>query len=151
MTFFELEKDSTHIEVIANWFYKEWAHLNPNRTLNDVKSLVIDTINDSENKIFVLEESGNPIATVLLRNEEVETAEKLGPWLSSLFVNEHYRHQGNGSRTIRFFEDYCTSKDIKQVYLFTEELENWYQSMGWVIEREAEFKGHRGTIMSKRL
>lgn len=151
MTFFELEKNSIHIEIIASWFYKEWAHLNPSRILSDVKSLIIDTINDSQNKIFVLEESGTPLATVLLRSEEVETAERLGPWLSSLFVNEPYRHQGFGSRTITFFEEYCASKNIKQIYLFTEELDNWYQSMGWVIEQEAEFKGHSGTIMSKKL
>lgn len=151
MKFYNLKEKKEHIPKVAKWFHNEWAHLNPSRTYDDVIKLIMETLEGSENKIFILVDHGKPISSISLRVKEVDTEPMHSPWLSSLVVDKKHRKKGYGASTISFFEEYCKSENIHEIFLFTEDLSSWYKKLGWSPLQEASFKDHDGLVMGRTL
>lgn len=142
--------DTRHlIPEVASWFHEEWAHLNPGRTLQDVIELIHNTFEKEGDEIYVCVLGDEPISTITLRKNELSIIKDDSFWLSSLVVKKNMRKKGSGEKTIQLFLAQPEVQKKETLYLFTEDLEHWYNKLGWNKITEATFKGHSGVVMSK--
>jgi N-acetylglutamate synthase-like GNAT family acetyltransferase len=147
MKFFNLKDKPEYIPIVAKWFHEEWSHLNPSRSLEDVIDLIHKIFQSEADEIFICTSKQEVVSSITLRAYELEHESEYSPWLSSLVVDKTKRRNGIGKKTINFFIEYCQSHDISKVYLFTENLNEWYAKLGWNTIKETSFKSHTGEIM----
>jgi len=102
MKFVNLKDKPEYIRTVAEWFYKEWSHLNPTRSLDDVVQLIRGTLTKDTEQIFICLSKNTLVSSVSFRAYELQHKEKYTPWLSSLVVDKTKRRRGIGAKTINF-------------------------------------------------
>lgn len=78
--------------------------------------------------------NGKPMAMAGLKDVEHPDRTDLGPWLSSIYTQEHYRGQGVASRLIQFVTTIAQAKfGAKQLYLYSNNpaSNSLYKKLGW--------------------
>lgn len=149
MQFAYLKDHQEFIPIIATWFYKEWQHLNPTRTLDDVITMIYSQLNKNKPPtIFIgLDDNNHLLGTIILRVSEMENFEQLSPWLSSLYVPVEKRHQGVGCFLVNELTKKAKSLGYPFLYLFTEDHEAWYEKMNWVTFEKVIHRGYSAAVM----
>jgi hypothetical protein len=76
------------IPILAQWFYKEWAYLHPERTLADVERLIRERANIDRIPVALVAFEGQELlGTVCLKVHDMDTRLDLTPWLAGLYVS----------------------------------------------------------------
>ncbi len=153
MNFDYLVNCQEHIPVIAEWFYRQWAHTNPGRTKDQVVEMIDKHLNlDGLPLSFVGLEKGALVGTVLLREFELKGYEQYSPWLSSIYVAPDYRNQGYGQQLVSHCILAAKNKKFDEIFLYAEkDLEQWYAKMGWTTIDRTIHVGVPISIMSQQL
>ena len=140
------------IPLLAQWFYNEWAYLNPGRTLADVEQLIGERTNiDKIPMALVAFDNHEPLGTVCLKVHDMDTRLDLSPWLAGLYVAAPRRHQGIGATLVAAIENKAIELGLDKLYLHTPESETFYSKLGWQVKDRPQYHGYPVSLMQKRL
>lgn len=140
------------IPTLAQWFYKEWAYLHPDRTLEDVERLIGERTNTTKIPVaLVAFEGGELLGTVCLKVHDMDTRLDLTPWLAGLYVAAPRRRQGIGTKLVSAIEKKAHELGVQKLYLYTPESESFYSKLGWQVKERTEYHGYPVTIMEKNI
>lgn len=67
--------------------------------------------------------------------------EDLSPWVAAVYVRPAYRRQGVGTKLMRHLESIARDVGVCRLYLFTPDMTPFYETLGWTVLEEAEFRG----------
>jgi GNAT superfamily N-acetyltransferase len=139
------------IPILAQWFYQEWAHLYPDRTLEDVRRVIGERTNKNRIPIALVAFEGEELlGTVCLKIHDMDTRLDLTPWLAGLYVSAPRRRQGIGAALVSAIEKKARELGVQQLYLYTPESESFYSRLGWRVREKVIYHGYQVTIMEKR-
>src|SRR5512146_707600 len=103
------------IPLLAQWFYKEWAYLNPGKTLADVEQLIGErTSTDRIPIALVAFDNQELLGTVCLKVHDMDTRLDLSPWLAGLYVAAPRRQQGIGTALVAAIENKAIELGIEK-------------------------------------
>ena len=140
------------IPTLAEWFYREWSYLQPNRTLSDVESSIRERVNKDVLPVALLAFEGSIlVGTICLRTHDMDTRLDLSPWLAGLYVAESWRGRGIGTEMVNAIEQTASTLGIRKLYLYTLRAEPFYSRMVWQVKETTEYHGAKVTIMEKIL
>jgi N-acetylglutamate synthase-like GNAT family acetyltransferase len=140
------------IPILAQWFYKEWAYLHPERTLADVERLIRERANIDRIPVALVAFEGQELlGTVCLKVHDMDTRLDLTPWLAGLYVSAPRRRQGIGSTLVSAIEKKAYELGIERLYLYTPESEAFYSKLGWQLKERTKYHGYSVTLMQKQI
>ena len=116
------------IPVIAKWHWDEWGHADPTGSLESWTSgLQGRTAVDAIPTTYVaLSDRGEPIGSVVLVEQDMDTHPELSPWLAGLYVLPAYRGRGLGTALARHATDRCIAMGFEKLYLYTSRARSLY-------------------------
>ena len=142
-----------HIPDISAAFHRQWSHLVPGKSLEDVENSVrLRTNTDKLPMAFVaVDGEGEWIGTVSLKMHDLDTRNDLSPWLASLFVKEEHRRRGVGKSLMERACERAKSLGISDLYLYTDLKEGFYRTLGWALAERQNFHGQEIATMTLSL
>ena len=129
-----LANQKQYLPQIVDWFYDEWAYLNPGRTSLQLKEKLLLRMNVSLSPCIVIAtNTKNLIGTVTICHDELPERAELFPWLSSLYVNPAFRGRGFGESLVSACIDKAKAFGYESMYMYTDKprLAEWYSRQGW--------------------
>jgi GNAT superfamily N-acetyltransferase len=140
------------IPMLAEWFYREWSYLYPNKTVDDVRNAIGERVNrDTIPVALVAFEEKTLVGTVCLKTHDMDTRLELSPWLAGLYVGEPWRGKGLGTALVKAIEEKAEVLGVQKLYLYTPSAESFYLRMAWRIKEGVEYHGARVMIMEKEM
>lgn len=140
------------IPILAQWFYKEWAYLHPDRTLADVERLIGERANMDRIPVALVAFEGQELlGTVCLKVHDMDTRLDLTPWLAGLYVSVPRRRQGIGATLVSAIEKKAHELGVEKLYLYTPESETFYSKLGWQLKERTKYHGYPVTLMQKEI
>ena len=141
------------IPELARIFRAEWSHLVPAWSEEDFLATVRQRarVSGLPFSLVLKDEVGDLAGVVSLKESDLDARPELGPWLASLYVKPALRRQGHALSLIGAMEAEARLRGYRQLYLFTEDLVDFYGRRGYRILDLGERAGHSVTIMVKEL
>ncbi len=140
------------IPTLAHWFYEEWSHLYPGRTLQNFADSMAERVNTDRIPLALVAFEGQElIGTICLKVHDMDTRTDLSPWLAGLFVKKEWRSQGVGTRLVRAVEAKAIELGLQRLYLWTPGSERFYAALGWSTTQRTVYQGCEVVIMEKSL
>jgi predicted N-acetyltransferase YhbS len=147
-----LAEHKEFIPVLAKWHQEQWSYLNPSRSLADrTKELEQSASKNQVPLTFVAISGGVLLGSASLVEHDMDTRMDLSPWLASVYVAAPHREQGVGSALVKSAVDEAQNLNIKTLYLFTPDQQQFYARFGWTTLEYTEYRGEKETIMSIQL
>lgn len=147
----DLKENPTYLPLLAKWHYEQWSYLYPDETLGDRIEKMGDYLNnDFIPSTFVAIDDGL-LGSAAIIECDMETRKELTPWLASVYVSADHRNKGVGSRLVRHVMQQAKHYNIETLYLFTPDQEHFYSRLGWQIQENTVYSGHKVTIMRVQL
>jgi len=144
----ELHADDD-IDLMARWLFKLWGDYDPDETLESCRSSLVDGLDPALKtpKTFVYLQGGKLAAWASIIDVDISDRPDLGPWLANLTVLPEFRGQGIARHLTRHVMTYA--KDVtKTLYLYTDNLQATYQSMGWKTQHDITIGDKPVTLMT---
>jgi len=140
------------VALLSKWFHDEWGSSNPSLTLESIERQVKERLNrDKFPLCLVAFAKSKPIATATLKIREVDIYPQFEHWLGNVYVLPEYRNQGVGSQVVEFTVDRAKLLRVKNLYLYTQDREHFYQRLGWITLEQVEYHAHRVVVMRRIL
>lgn len=76
---------------------------------------------------------------------------QFGYWLGNVYVKPECRNQGVGSQIVEATVDKAKLLEVKNLYLYTEDREHFYQRLGWITLERVEYHTHMVHVMRRTL
>ena len=141
------------IETLAPVASEHWKTINPAETVKgriekyqkhlNRDSLPLAWVAFSEQWVFGI---------AALRRFDLPDRMDLSPWLGGVFVVPDFRRRGIGEALCKEVELYAKSlENTQKLFLFTLDLQRWYEKMGWKFYDDCIWQGNKGVIMQKDL
>jgi len=89
--------------------------------------------------------------TTLVDDDELPGVTEPGPWIAAVWVDPSSRTVGVGGSLVRHATLRADSLGVRDLYLYTEDQQPWYERKGWHRVRDASLNDLAVTVMSKRL
>lgn len=152
MNIVNLCQSPQHLETLANWHHQEWQAINPGRSLQDRIDDYQEYLNDSfVPSTFVAVENNRVLGSASIIECDMDSHPEFSPWMASVFVAPEHRKKGIGSCLIERLSTEAKLAGYKQLYLFTEDQQDWYQRLGWDMRFKEAYRGHKTFVMQKNL
>lgn len=136
------------LPTLAEWHHREWAYLNPGRSLEqriaDMQEHLHETLVPST---WVAVVDSTPAGSASLLHADMDTHPELTPWLASVYVAPDFRRRGIASQLVQQVMTQAQQHGIATLYLFTPDQALLYASLGWRIINEEEYFGGQVTLM----
>lgn len=131
-------------DTVIKWLNREFGD---EKSFHFYKGIIEHSLEENRIPItFVAFDSGELLGTVGIWRGDLLSRQDLFPWLSALVVNPQYRNKGIGQMLQKFALQYCQSKGIKEIFLYTD-LVGYYEKSGWVLfDSGYEYSGQKITI-----
>ncbi len=121
-----------HIPTVAQWHQSEWQHISPHLSTKLRIATYSNYLSQPTIPCCILATDGNtPLGSVSLVQSDMETRPELSPWLASLFVHPDWRQQGIATQLILHIQAIAKLCNIKRLYLFTPDQQEFYARRGW--------------------
>lgn len=145
-----LKNHPEHIDRLASWHFAQWHELLPNWTLADARIELASHRHGRHLPTTLIALADETLlGSVSLILEDHEELRQYSPWLASLYVDVSARGRGVGHALVDRLVAEARALGINPLYLYTEDRVGWYQSMGWTLLHETEFRnGRRVGVMS---
>ena len=145
-----LADHSDVIPTIAQWAYKEWAYLHPERTYAEVERLIAEGSNKEDMPIsLVAMFAGKVIGWAVLKASDFKERPNLSPWLGGLYIEKQHRRKGVGTRLVGEIEGLSARRGVRKLFLVTDDAEEFYCDLGWSVRERTESKGVSVVVMEK--
>jgi predicted N-acetyltransferase YhbS len=137
------------LPIVAGWHHDEWGYIRPGDTVEareerlktECGHLQIPTT-------IVAVENGEPLGSVSLLEDDMDTHKHLSPWLASLFVVTRKRGQGIGAKLVMRLIEEARNLRVARLYLYTPSAEKFYARLGWSLVERAHYAGKPAIIMA---
>jgi GNAT superfamily N-acetyltransferase len=150
MNIVPLADHMTHIDEIAQLHQAEWAHMDKSLTLElRRKALTEAAGQEGIPSIFVAIDNHVLIGSAAIVEHDLDTHLQLGPWISAVFVKEHWRTQGIATKLVERCEAEAKKVGAKKLYLSSEFASGLYEKLGWQTIEICMYKGVKVHIMCK--
>jgi len=138
-------------ELIARLIHAEWEHDNPGETMEICRADLITGLSPNVDipKTFVYRQNSVIVGWACIVENDLSSHTHLGPWLANMIVLPEHRGQGIARALVRHVMDYAATVASK-LYLYTDNLQRHYASLGWEVENTLEVDGRPTAIMSWR-
>ena len=135
----------------AQWSFSEWGKLYPDDSVQWYLDLYAASDQDERSLpvcLAALNEDGSIVGTAsLIANDELPNAPEPGPWVAAVYVDSAYRGAGVGTELVLETVRRARNLGFDDVYLYTESVSKWYESMGWKTIRTDDSLGVQVTVM----
>jgi predicted N-acetyltransferase YhbS len=138
------------IPTLARWMHAEWGYLYPEHTLEIRQQLVAERANKDRIPLTLVAIDGDePVGTVGLKVNDMDTRPELTPWLALLYVVESRRREGIGAKLVGAIENEAAKLGVKKLYLYTPKSESFYAELGWSVMERVEYRDDFVSVMEK--
>lgn len=150
--------------ILAQWHHLEWQALFPDWTEEQCRAeLDAHTGRDVlPTTVIALEEPGHDphpsvdlearlLGSASLLLDDLSELRPYSPWLASVFVRPDRRGRGIGRRLVGRIEAIAAGLNIPFLYLFTEDRQSFYLSLGWEVLEIRPYLDVDLCIMRKKL
>ena len=137
------------IPTIAQWHWDEWGHSDSSGSLESWTSGLAarNRIHAVPTTYLAFSVSGEPIGSVVLVENDMDTHPELAPWLAGLFVLPDYRGKRVGASLTRHATDCATSMGYERLYLYTSTARSLYERLGWRVLFREFYEGEMVDVM----
>jgi len=137
-----------HLRIIAAWHHEEWAYIRPGDTLDArQKRLAAECGHAEIPTTIVALTDGQPVGSISLVADDMDTHPELTPWLASLYVPAAQRRQGIGAALVQRLTAEARTLGISKLYLYTPSEEKFYARLGWQTLEQTVYAGKPATVM----
>ena len=137
------------LPTLADWFYEEWGHNNPQSSRESMQRTLSEFLNKEQLPLtFVRMRDSKPIASASLKIREMVTHPQ---YLGGVYVHPDYRGQGIGSQVVEFSAAQAIQLKVTDLFLYTRGHENFYARFGWRVIEEPVYEGRVVSIMKRKL
>ncbi|WDE07816.1 GNAT family N-acetyltransferase [Thalassomonas viridans] len=121
----------SEIETVANWYFNEWDHKDPEATLESV----IEKVSSISNRTaFVAHVDGELAGAGELKYREYSDCPSYNYWLDGIYVSTEHRGKGISTALIEFAKSKAFELKIPTLYLRCEDhLVKLYESHGFQV------------------
>ncbi len=95
--------------------------------------------------------NGEPAGVCLLAPNEIEPCHPVTPWLAGLFVSPKFRGRGLAKALVGAVEQEALRSGNARIYLYTDDAENFYRKLGWIVDERGVWHDMPMSLMSKIL
>ena len=140
------------IDVVAQWYFDEWARETPGETLERVKKQVSASVSrDSAPMLVLATKQGHVIGAAELKIREMKIYPDKEFWLGGVYVEETARGKGVASALVNEVLSRARSAGIQHLYLQTEKLDGGlYAKHGFQPLEEVHYNGRQVLVMVAR-
>jgi GNAT superfamily N-acetyltransferase len=135
----------------AQWSFSQWGELYPDDSVQWYLDLYAASDHDDHALpvcLGALNSDGVIIGTAsLIENDELPHAPEPGPWVAAVYVDAANRGTGVGGELVSEILRRARNLGFDDVYLYTESVPKWYESMGWKTIRTDHSLGVEVTVM----
>lgn len=139
----------------AEWSFTAWSHEFPNDTVQTYLDQYTLAANPGDRLVEVyaaIDPSTQLLGlATLVDDDELPGVIEPGPWIAAVWVDPAARLIGVGGSLIRHATLRARSLGVRDLYLYTEDQQAWYERKGWARIREATLNALPVTVMTKRL
>ncbi|MGH1366828.1 MAG: GNAT family N-acetyltransferase [Calditrichia bacterium] len=141
------------LDIIAQWYYDEWASVFDTKSLDDVKQGLKTYLNtDCMPLIVVAVVDGEIAGAAQLKYHEMDMFPDYEHWLGGVYVADGYRGKGMAEKIILRILEKARDFKVETIYLQTENLTGGlYARMGWEAIEQVHSKGSDVVVMKKSL
>lgn len=101
--------------------------------------------------IWIIEVDSQCVGSIALVTEDDLPDIDYSPWMAAFVIDPDQRSRGIGTEIVAIFEEQCRSLGINRLYLWTEDLGDWYRSLGYHDLSRLQFGEIDATVMAKDL
>jgi GNAT superfamily N-acetyltransferase len=140
-----------HQHLAAEWSVEEWKNLFPQDTVQTYLSL-FQQKDDYAGRLCETFVAVGDLDTllglaILLDDDNLPDAQEPGPWLAAVFVTPSARKAGVGSALVQKVTQRAIELCHECIYLYTEDMQQWYARKGWQPLRTTVNNGHAVSVM----
>ncbi|HEY9081634.1 GNAT family N-acetyltransferase [Magnetovibrio sp.] len=141
--------DVEEAERIARLIHHEWERDNPGETLDMCRADLIAGLGPgiAIPRTFVYRRNQAIVGWASILETDLFSHRHLGPWLANMIVLPDHRGQGIARALVRHAMDYAATVS-DTLYLYTDNLQTHYLSLGWRVVETLEVDGRPTVIMS---
>ena len=141
------------IPIVANWYFKEWGHLEKDNTLNKVTETLHSYLNTGKIPLIILAVEENEImGAAQLKYREMDIYPEKEHWLGGVYVSEEHRGKNIAERMIKKVVSIATELGVSMLYLQTEKLGGGlYSRLGWRPIEQVNYRGLDVLVMGKQV
>lgn len=152
MRIVELAGERRHWREAAEVSYTTWHHEFPDDTVETYLEQYVLAAEPGDRLVEVyaaLSDEDELLAlATLVDDDELPGVVEPGPWLAAVWVRPSVRRRGIGGEIVAHVRQRAAVLGIERLFLYTEDMADWYASRGWRREREATLNGLAVTVMS---
>ena len=138
------------VPTLARWSFDEWSYLHPERTLSDVEQSISEGSNRENIPIsLVAMEKREVVGMIALKTSDFKARPDLSPWLAGLYVDKLQRRKGVGTKLVHEIEKLAGRLGASKLYLLTDDAEEFYHGLGWIVQERTVWQGLSVTVMEK--
>jgi predicted N-acetyltransferase YhbS len=137
------------IPQLAQWHFREWAHLRPGDSVANRVRLLRERSGRTELPITFIASSGAELlGSAMLIHYEMDTRTQYTPWLAGVFVAPAHRRRGIARALAERVVREAAARGYLTIYLFTPNAQDFFSQLGWSIVEHTRYRGTDVTIMS---
>ena len=150
----DMPANSTFAQIGAQWAFDDWKETDSNDDIQWYLNVYSESeIDPLSLPISLVAVAGNDelvgVACVVL-DDELPDANEPGPWVAAVFVNPKYRGRAVGKQLVAEAVRRARELGHSDVYLYTRNVADWYETFGWERVRETHIHHKPITIMVNR-
>lgn len=137
------------IPALAQWHFREWAHLRPGDSVEARISRLRECCGHREIPTVVIAFADHTlIGSAMLVAHDLDTRMDLSPWLAGVFVVPDHRRYGAGAALVQRIIDEAPGLGAERLYLYTPSAEHSYSCLGWALLEHTNYRGAEAAVMS---
>ena len=141
-----------HIPTVAAWQYEEWGHLTPGDSLQGrIERLGQHIGRPGIPTTLIAVENDVVMGSAGLVVNDLRSHPDLTPFMASVFVAPAYRGRGIATALAAQMKVVTQELGFAQLYLITPDQQRLYARLGWVAQRDLEYRGEIVTLMAVSL
>jgi predicted N-acetyltransferase YhbS len=139
------------VDILAEWHHAQWSYLDRDVTLAQRAAALRRRKSDGIPLTVVALAGETVLGSASLIRHDMDTRMELAPWLASVYVAPDYRRQGIGSALVRRIEHEARTLGHKTLYLFTPDMQHFYETLGWKALESTVYRGYAQVVMIRHL
>lgn len=145
---------SHHIDELVEALYTEWHDFAPWSGRDKIQARYRNAlaVGSELPQIWMAENGqGQLLGSAALKEYDLHYSEEARYWLGDVFVLPQHRGCGAGGALVRTCLDAARQTGIRQLYLYTPDMQRLYQRYGWRQIDERWVNGERVSVMVREM
>lgn len=153
MEFEYLANHEYALPTIAEWYFKEWGHIQKGNSLEKTIERLQTYLNTDKIPLALLAiDSGKILGVAHIKFREMDIFPEKEHWLGGVYVSEKHRGQNIAKQIIHRIISKAKQLDVKTLYLQTEDKSGGlYSELGWQPVEQVTYKGVNVLVMEKEI